>query len=107
MLEYLYRKCPPDSNDKILAIIRVVKGNIKWNNVDTVDKRSIDNILFWNSGNCLNGCWIREASVSIKLLYLAASTAAVTPGADAERGGASARIEVDMDWPTIRCHSVI
>ena len=84
MLEYLYRKCPPDSNDKVLAIIRVVKGNIKWNNVDAVDKRSIDNILLWNSGNGLNGCWIRVAGVSIKLLNLTASTAAVTPGTDAE-----------------------
>ena len=101
VLEYLYRKCPPDSNDKVLAIICVVKGNIKWNNVDAVDKRSIDNIFLWNSGNCLNGSWIRKASVSIKLLYLTASTAAVTPGTDTERGRASAWIEVDMDWPTI------
>ena len=75
--------------------------------MDAVYKRSIDDIFLRNSSDSLNGCWIRESCVSVKLLYLTASTAAVTPGTDAEGGGASAGIEVDMDWPAVGSHCII
>ena len=52
--KYLYWKSSSDSYDKILTAVSPINGNIEWNNVHTVDKRCIDNVLFLHSSNGLD-----------------------------------------------------
>ena len=104
---YLDGECPSNCNDQVLATISVVTGNIKRNNVNAVDKACINDVFLGHSSYGFDGRRVRIAGITVKLLYLTASTEAVAPGIDTQGDGPSARIEVDMNGPAIGGHRIV
>ena len=75
--------------------------------MDKVDKRCSDDVMNLNASHSLDGCLVGEAVIASKVWLLAVGTTTTASGVEAQRGGASHWVEVDVYWPPIRSHSVL